>query len=57
MEQHEDDRTRRADADMLDPFKTGVDGVVAQLADRFVRGQANVQLVSGRHYFKQIGSQ
>jgi hypothetical protein len=44
------DETRNGNANMLNPLQTGVDGVVAQFAHRFVRGQANVEFVSGRHH-------
>ena len=35
---------------MLDALQPGVDAIVAQLAHGFVRCQANVQLVGGRHF-------
>jgi len=50
VQQHEDDCTRNADADLFNAFQTGADRFVPQLADRFVRSQANVEFVNGRHH-------
>jgi len=35
---------------MLNALQTGVDGFIPQLADRLMRGQANVKFVGGRHH-------
>ena len=50
MQQHEDDCTRNADADLFNAFQTGADRFVSQLADRLMGGQANVEFVNGRHH-------
>ena len=50
MEQHGNDKTRNAQADMLNAFQTGADRFIPQLADRLMGGQANVEFVNGRHH-------
>ena len=50
MQQHGNDETSNAQADMLNPFQTGVDSVVAQFTHRLMGGQANVEFVGGSHH-------
>jgi len=50
VDEQSNDETRNGKADMLNAFQPGVYGVIAQFAYSLMRGQANVEFVSGRHH-------
>ena len=50
MDKQGNDETRNANADLFNPLQPGADRFVSQFTHRFVRGQANVEFVSGRHH-------